>query len=61
MDTEILNHKLHVLTLVAAVADPNENQECLALGLSKGGVVFLHVCQLDRIFCRFTIHRAAIK
>lgn len=23
MDTEILNHKLHILTLVAAVADPS--------------------------------------
>ena len=43
MDTEILNHRLHVVTLVAAIADPNENQECLALGLSKGGVIFLHM------------------
>jgi hypothetical protein len=25
MDTEILNHKLHILTLVAAVADPSED------------------------------------
>jgi hypothetical protein len=43
MDTEVTNHKLHMLTLVAAIADPLENQECLALGLSKGGVVFLHM------------------
>lgn len=60
MDTEILNHKLHVLTLVSAVADPNKSQELLALGLSKGAIIFLHVCQLDRVFCRFTIHRAAV-
>ena len=59
-DTEILNHKLHVLTLVAAIADPSELQECIALGLSKGGILFLHVHQLDRVFCRFTIHRNAI-
>lgn len=32
----------------------------LALGLSKGAIIFLHVNQLDRVFCRFTIHRAAI-
>lgn len=43
MDTEILNHKLHVITLVAAIADPNPLQECIAMGLSKGGVIFLHV------------------
>lgn len=60
MDTEMLNHKLHVLTLVAAIADPSTTQECLALGLSKGGIIFLHVAQLDRVFCRFTIHRAAV-
>ena len=59
-DTEILNHKLHVLTLVAAIADPSELQECIALGLSKGGILFLHVLQLERVFCRFTIHRNSI-
>jgi len=51
---------LHVLTLVAAIADPSELQECIALGLSKGGILFLHVKQLERVFCRFTIHRHAV-
>jgi len=43
MDSEVLNHKLHILTLVAAVADPNPVQEMIVLGLGKGAILFLHV------------------
>jgi len=43
MDTDVLNHRLHVVTLFTAMADPVLTQEFLALGLSKGSVILLHV------------------
>lgn len=61
MDTEVLNHKLHTLTAVAATSDDYPSQEFLAMGLSKGSVILIHVVQLDRIFSRFTVHRDEIK
>jgi len=43
MDTEVLNHRLHVITLITSMADQSPTQEFLALGLSKGTVILLHV------------------
>lgn len=43
MDTEVLNHKLHTLTTVAATSDDYPSQEFLAMGLSKGSVILIHV------------------
>lgn len=43
MDTDVLNHRLHVVTLFTAMADPRDNQEFLALGLNKGSVIMIHV------------------
>ena len=61
MDTEVLNQKLHTLTVVAATSDTHPQQEFVALGLSKGSVIMLHVLQLDRVYSRFTVHRDEIK
>ena len=61
MDTEVLSHKYHVLSLITACADPSLEQDYIALGMSKGQIILMHVRQLQRVFCRFTIHRAALE
>lgn len=58
IDQEILNTRLHTAT---TVQDGSDCQELIALGLSKGTVIFLHVLALNKVFCRFTIHREAIE
>jgi len=60
IDSEVLNSIMHMFVLTEANADRHPNQELLALGLSKGSVVMLHVKQLNQVYCRFTIHREAI-
>jgi hypothetical protein len=30
------------------------------LGMNKGGIILLHMTQIDRVFCRFTIHRNSV-
>jgi hypothetical protein len=61
-DREILNQNLHE----AAVgdvwgSDENEQQEFLALGMSKGSIFLLHVRKLHQLYCRFTVHREAVE
>lgn len=36
-------------------------QEYLALGMSKGSIYILHVNMLNRLYCRFTVHREAVQ
>ncbi len=60
MDTDVLNHRYHVLALLTSMADQVEFQEFLALGLSKGTVILLNVRQLSQVYVRLTIHREAI-
>ena len=60
MDTDVLNHKLHVTSLIVSMADLVEYQEFLAFGLSKGAVILLNVRQLSQVYVRLTIHREAI-
>jgi hypothetical protein len=58
---EIMNKKLHQISMIEAYSDPFPNQELLALGMSKGSFILIHVKKLNYIYCRFTIHREAIQ
>ena len=60
-DTEILQQKQHELFNGEACQDKHPNQEFLIFGLGKGSVVFVHIGHLDKVYCRFTVHRDAIK
>ena len=61
IDQEIINKKLHAISQIYSLNDKYPNQELLALGLSKGSVILLHVLQMSKVFCRFTIHRESIE
>ena len=60
-DAEVLNSKLHERSVAESTNDPSPNQEFVVLGLKKGAVHVFHVNQLTQVFCRFTVHREAIK
>jgi len=45
----------------ATYMDKTSFPEFLALGLGKGQVVIVHVAALDKVFCRFTVHRDSIR
>ena len=59
-DREILNERLHVAS-IGNVWGSDEMQEFLALGMSKGTIVLLHVRKLHQLYCRFTVHREAVE
>mmetsp|Transcript_21848 Transcript_21848/g.33846 ORF Transcript_21848/g.33846 Transcript_21848/m.33846 type:complete len:93 (+) Transcript_21848:1495-1773(+) len=60
-DREILNERLH-LAAVGDVWSPKDKvHEFLALGLSKGSIILLHIRKLHQVFCRFTVHREAVE
>ena len=42
MDSEIINHRLHVLSLITSLACPFPYQEFIAIGLAKGTLIMIH-------------------
>ena len=60
-DAEVLNSKLHEKSVELSTNDPTPNQEFVVLGLKKGAVHVFNVLQLTQVYCRFTVHREAIK
>lgn len=60
MDSEIINHHMHIFSLITALACTFQNQEFVVLGLSKGSVILLHTRQIQRVFVRLTLHREAV-
>ena len=61
IDREILNERLHVASLGDVWGPAEGFQEYLALGMSKGSVLLLHVNKLQQLYCRFTVHREAVQ
>lgn len=60
-DREILNERLHQATVGDVWGADDEFQEYLALGMSKGSILLLHVRKLHQLYCRFTVHREAVE
>ena len=57
---KVENVKQKVLQFVSDDCDLKDSQDSdtfLVLGLSKGTLIFLQICDLDSIYARFSIHR----